>query len=163
MDQFELSDDMLTGIKKIDDQHRKLLTWGNAMFHEDTEAAVKVAEMALKELDQYISYHFRLEESEMETYEYNMLEKHRKHHDRLTRGVASLVNRLNKEGTSRVLLIKLQDQFREWFLYHIKEWDQPFAAYLKSNDINPSFSKEDKYSEVDWTKFGWARPKLREK
>jgi hemerythrin len=156
MKKFELSDDMLTGIEVIDDQHRKLLSWGNAMASENTEAAIKVVTEALGELSLYVSYHFRAEEEAMDRYGYEMLEKHKKQHKRLILEVDKLVSRLKKEGTSRGLLIELQDQFTSWFIYHIKEWDQPFAAFLKTNNISPSFSMTEEDAEVDWARSGWA-------
>jgi len=156
MKKFELSNDMLTGIDDIDDQHRKLLSWGNALSSEDTEAAVKQVDEALENLSQYVSYHFRGEEEAMNRYGYEMFEKHRKQHKRLTLEVAKLVNRSKKEGASRGLLIELQYQFIDWFLLHIKEWDQPFAAFLKSSNIPPSFSMTEEDMGVDWKKFDWT-------
>ena len=156
MKKFELSNDMLTGIEVIDDQHRKLLSWGNAMASENTEAAIKVVEEALRELSHYVSYHFSAEENAMEGYGYELFGKHKKQHKRLILEVAKLVNRLNKEGTSKGLLIELQDQFVNWFTYHIKEWDQPFAVFLKNSNISPTFSMTKEDRSVDWTRFDWT-------
>lgn len=155
MKKFELSDDMLTGIEAIDTQHGKLLSWGNAMFSDDTDAAVKKAEQALGNLSRYVSYHFRAEEEAMDRYDYTLLEKHKKQHLRLILKVGRLVKRLEKEGASRGLLIELQYQFIDWFLYHIKEWDQPFAAYLNSNNIPTTFSLAKDEMDTDWIALDW--------
>jgi len=156
MKKFELSNDMLTGIEVIDNQHRKLLSWGNELSTEDTEAAVKKVDEALNNLTLYVSYHFRAEEEAMNRYGYEKLEKHQKQHKRLMLEVDKLVNRSKKEGASRGLLIELQYQFIDWFLYHIKEWDQPFADFLKSSNIPLSFSMTEEDMGVDWTKFDWT-------
>jgi hemerythrin len=154
MEKFELSNDMLTGIDEIDDQHRKLLSWGNALYSDDTEAAVKEVDEALRNLSRYVSYHFRAEEGAMDRYGYAMLKKHQKQHKRLILDVAKLVNRSKKERPSKVLLIELQYQFIDWFIYHIKEWDQPFAAFLKSSNNSFSMTKED--MGVNWDQFDWT-------
>jgi hemerythrin len=152
MKKFELSNDMLTGIDDIDKQHRKLLSWGNTLFSDDTdEAAVKKAEQALGNLTRYVSYHFLAEEEAMHRYDYNKLEKHMNQHVSLKLKVGKLANRLKKEGASRALLIELQYQFIDWFVYHIKEWDQPFAAFIKSSDLPFPFSLTEEDKEVDWT------------
>lgn len=155
MKKFVLSNDMLTNIDDIDNQHYKLLSWGNALLSEDTEVAVEKVDAVLEKLTHYVSYHFRAEEEAMNRYGYEKLEKHRKQHKRLMLDVKKLVNRSKKEGVSRGLLIELQYQFIDWFVQHIKEWDQPFATFLKSSNMPPPFFlKEDK--EVDWTTvFDW--------
>jgi len=157
MEKFELSNDMLTGIYDIDNQHRKLLSWGNALSSDDTEAALKKVKAALENLSQYVSYHFRAEEAAMSGYKYEMLEKHKKQHERLTLDIAELVDRSKKEGVSRGLLIELQYQFIDWFQHHIKEWDQPLAVFLKSNDLPLPSSRTEEDREVDWgTEFDWT-------
>ena len=54
--------------------------------------------------------------------------------------VAKLVGRSKKEGVSHALLVELQDMLIDWFRYHIQEWDQPFATFLKNNNLLTSFS-----------------------
>jgi hemerythrin len=156
MEKFELSSDMLTNITDIDDQHRKLLSWANALSSDDTEAAVKIVDEALSNLTRYVSYHFRAEEEAMERYGYQSLEKHKLQHERLMLEVGKLVIRSKKEGATRGLLFELQYQFTDWFLYHIKEWDQPFAAFLESNDTHDDFTLSEDAKEVDWKEFDWT-------
>ena len=153
MEKFELSNDMLTGIDNIDNQHRKLLSWGNALFVDDTEEGVKKAEQALGKLTRYVFYHFLAEEEAMHRYDYNKLEKHMNQHVSLKLKVGQLVNRLKKEGASRALLIELQYQFIDWFVFHIKEWDQPLAVFLKSRDMPSSFSLTEKKVDFAWAEF----------
>jgi len=155
VEKFKLSDDMLTGIDDIDSQHLKLLSWGNSLSSDDTDAAVKKVSKSLYNLNRYVSNHFRAEEEAMSRYGYEMLEKHQKQHERLTLDVGKLVSRFIKEGASRGLLIELQYQFTDWFVYHIKEWDQPFAEFLKSNDSASAFSLMEEELSIDWTKLDW--------
>ena len=156
MEKFELSNDMLTNITDIDDQHRKLLSWANALSSDDTKAAVKIVDEALSNLTRYVSYHFRAEEEAMERYGYQMLDKHEQQHERLMLEVGKLVIRSKNEGATRVLLFELQYQFTDWFLYHIKEWDQPFADFLKSDDTHDDFTFSEDAKEVDWKEFDWT-------
>ena len=151
MEKFVLSEDMLTDIEEIDDQHRKLLSWGNILYTDDTEQAVKKVEATLHNLSRYVSYHFQAEENAMIRHDYEMTEKHQKQHERLMIEVGMLVRRLNKEGATKGLLVELQYQLIDWFSHHIKEWDQPFAIFLKMHKFSDSFTLEQKESELDWT------------
>ena len=151
MKKFELSDEMLTDIDEIDNQHRLLLSWGNALSSDDTEANVMKVEEALGNLTRYVAYHFRAEEDAMKRYGYERLEKHQKQHERLMIEVAKLVNRSKKEGIGKGLLTELQYQFTDWFIHHIKRWDQPFASFLKSSNISPIFPDSEEEIVYDWT------------
>ena len=151
MDKFELSADMLTNIKELDDQHRSLLSWGNVLCSQDSEDAVKKVEETLYNLTRYVSYHFRTEEDAMIRHDYELLGKHQIQHERLMLDVGKLVSRLHKEGATRGLLIELQYQFIDWFTQHIKEWDKPFAVFLQDSNFSESFTLKKEEPQVDWT------------
>lgn len=151
MKKFVLTSDMLTGIDDIDNQHRNLLSWGNDLCLDDTEATVNKIEEALNNLTRYVSYHFRAEEDAMDRYGYNMLEKHSIQHERLMFDVAKLVVRSKKEGFNHALLVELQDMLIDWFRYHIQEWDRPFATFLKKNNFLTSFSLKGENVDYDWS------------
>ena len=151
MKKFVLTSDMLTGIDDIDNQHRKLLSWGNDLCFDDTEASVNKIEEVLNNLTRYVSYHFRAEEEAMNRYRYKMLGKHSIQHERLMFDVAKLVVRSKKEGVSHALLMELQDMLIDWFRYHIQEWDRPFATFVKNNNLLTSFSLIGENGDYDWS------------
>jgi hemerythrin len=136
MKPLELTDDLKTGIDTIDDQHRALLMWANAVSNDAVFADQDKLKEALDSLDDYVKYHFRAEEEAMDTHGYNRLEKHKAQHSRLMGEVSELYGRLYREGASKGLMVEVQDMFAGWYTLHIKEWDKPFAAFLKSKNVS---------------------------
>ena len=47
-----------------------------------------------------------------------------------------LYGRLNMEGASKSLMAEVQYMFADWYYLHIKEWDKPFADFLKSKNVS---------------------------
>ncbi len=136
MKPLELTDDLKTGIDTIDDQHRALLMWANAVSNDSVLADQDKLKAALDNLDDYVKFHFREEEEAMKTHGYNRLKKHKAQHDRLMGEVSELYGRLYREGASKALMVEVQDMFAGWYTLHIKEWDKPFAAFLKSRNVS---------------------------
>jgi hemerythrin-like metal-binding protein len=136
MKTLELTDDLKTGIDDIDDQHRELFKWANEIFSDEVMSDDKKLHEALDNLEDYVNYHFRAEEYAMGKYDYDRLEKHRAQHLRLMKEVTDLFNRSKREGTSSGLKVEMQYMFEDWYRLHIKEWDKPFAAFMKSKNVS---------------------------
>ena len=135
MKPYELTKDLQTGIDEIDNQHRKLLSWANFLSADsDDDTAQKVAD-ALDNLQDYVVYHFQTEEEAMDKYDYGKLLKHKQQHLRLMNEVSDLFSRSRGKEASEGTLAELQYMFIDWIQLHIMEWDQPFAAFLKSKNI----------------------------
>ena len=135
MKPFELTPNLQTGIDEIDDQHRKLLSWANFIAFDDADATDQKVTEALDNLQDYVVYHFQTEEEAMDKYDYDKVDKHKKQHHRLTKEVIGLFNRSRGKEASEGTLTELQYMFTDWIQLHIKEWDQPFAAFLKGKNI----------------------------
>ena len=132
MNTFELTADLLTGIEAIDNQHRKLLSWTNDLATENAGASTEKVKETLHNLQGYVAYHFQTEEEEMDRYNYDGLEKHQNQHKRLMNEVNDLLSRAKGKEDSPGMLTELQYMLSDWIQLHIREWDQPFAAFLKS-------------------------------
>ena len=140
MKNFKLTDDLLTGIDEIDNQHRKLLSWANELSSDEVIADEMKINEALKNLRSYVDYHFQAEEKAMHERVYGLVEKHKKQHERLKREVAQLIAHSEVEKASKGLMAELQYMFWDWIQLHIKEWDQPFASFLKNETRGPAGS-----------------------
>jgi hemerythrin len=132
MSTFELTAAMQTGIEEIDNQHRQLLSWANSFADDHADANAQKVTETLNNLQDYVSYHFQTEEEAMDRYDYGELEKHRKQHHRLINEVSDLFSRTRGKETSKGALAEVEYLLTDWIQLHIKEWDQPFAAFLKS-------------------------------
>lgn len=136
MKPIELTDDMITGIDDIDDQHRELFKWANEiasgeMMEDDGKFLV-----ALDNLGEYVYNHFRAEEYAMERYDFDGLDKHQGQHRRLYKEVNELIERFKYEGPSKGLKVELQYLVTDWYILHIKEWDKPFADFMRSKNVS---------------------------
>jgi hemerythrin len=135
MKRLELTDDMLTGITEIDNQHRELFARGNAVLFPvpaDGKATKNNIITALLFLINYVDEHFSAEERLMKYYGYDRLNRHQKQHQRLHAEVVELHRRAMNANTFDGLLSELQYLFGDWYVYHIKEWDQSYALFLQS-------------------------------
>lgn len=159
MKRLELTDDMLTGITEIDNQHRELFALGNAvLFPAEGKATKNNIITALLFLINYVDVHFSAEERLMKYYGYNRLNGHQKQHQRLRTEVVELYRRAMNTNTFDGLLSELQYLFGDWYVYHIKEWDQAYAVFLQSRAdhdlINIPGLKDVHDSEVKFLKAG---------
>ena len=135
MKPFELNMDLQTGIEKIDNQHRKLLSWANFIAFDDGDTTANKVTETLDNLQDYVVYHFQTEEEAMDKYNYDNVDKHKKQHLRLINEVAGLFNRAKGKETDHGTLTELQYMLTDWIKLHIIEWDQPFAAFLKGKNL----------------------------
>jgi len=132
MEQFELTEDLLTGIEAIDNQHRKLLSWTNDLAAEHAGVTAEKVKETLHNLQGYVAYHFQTEEEEMDRYNYDDLDKHKNQHVRLMNEVNELLGRAKGKESDPGMLAELQYMLSDWIKLHIREWDQPFAAFMKN-------------------------------
>ena len=68
MKPLELTDDLLTGIEDIDEQHQQLFTWANEITSEEVVMDDNQLHAALDKLEDYVYNHFRAEEYAMDKY-----------------------------------------------------------------------------------------------
>ena len=135
MKPLELTDDLITGIIDIDDQHRQLFIWANEITSDEVILDDSKFLEAVDNLEEYVNYHFRAEEYAMNIYDYAGLEKHKTQHRRLMKEVNDLFIRFKSEGANKGLKVELQYLVADWYVLHIKEWDKPFAAFMKSKNV----------------------------
>ena len=135
MKSLELTDDLITGIDDIDDQHRQLFKWANEIASDEATLEEGQLHAALDNLEDYVYNHFRAEEYAMDKYDFDGLEKHKNQHRRLNKEVTDLFNRFKREGASKGLRAELQYMVTDWYVLHIKEWDKPFAKFMKSINV----------------------------
>ena len=136
MKPLELTDDLITGIGDIDDQHQQLFKWANEIASDEMMLDDSKLVAALDNLAEYVYSHFRAEEYAMEKYDFDGLEKHKGQHRRLNKEVTDLFDRFKREGANKGLKVELQYLVSDWYVYHIKEWDKPFADFMKSKNLS---------------------------
>jgi len=132
MRRFELTEDLVTGIEDIDEQHRTLLDLGNRVINPSaykTDGAI--FEDALTFLSDYVIYHFAAEEYVMIESNFPNYEHHRQLHERFKQEVTDFVNRAQTEKISKDLKLKVSFAIENWLLEHIRITDGSLAKFLQ--------------------------------
>ncbi len=136
MQRLVLSDDLMTGLEAVDEQHRQLFAWGNALlFPDDGELSPDELCNGLKYLDAYVSFHFATEEQAMEQLGFPRAEAHRWQHTHFRREIRELSERALVDGPSRPLALKLHYLLYDWFVGHIRFSDSEVAEWMRQRQV----------------------------
>lgn len=134
MQRLVLSDDLITGIAAVDEQHQQLFAWGNALlFPPGGEIAPTELSNGLKFLEAYVGFHFATEEQAMQRLGYPRAEAHRWQHRHFQREVRQLAERLRAEGSSRPLALQLHYLLYDWLAGHIRFSDTELAEWVRAH------------------------------
>jgi hemerythrin len=127
------TDDLLTGYKTIDDQHKELFKKVNALLEAMGQGKGKeqVAEV-LGFLSDYVVSHFGTEEQLMQSRKYPGFLSHRLEHTAYTDKLKRLRERFEKEGPSSLMAIESQQLLTGWWASHIGRTDKALGAFLRS-------------------------------
>ncbi|HBT04180.1 MAG TPA: hemerythrin, partial [Thermodesulfobacterium commune] len=78
---LEWNDNFLTGIKEIDQQHKKMFNMVNALYEAvRLKVDKKLLINSINTLKNYFETHFKFEEEILERYGYPEIEKHKEEH-----------------------------------------------------------------------------------
>ncbi len=129
MKELVFSDDLLIGIDEIDNQHREIFNWTNAiLFPENGELTEDLFLDGLLFLSRYTGYHFLAEEHAMMEFNYAQLENHQLQHKIFRSKIQSVYERAQADGASKGLLSELYYLLSDWLTYHIKIRDRDFSG-----------------------------------
>lgn len=122
---FQWSDSLNTGIAEIDNQHRAIADYINALYDvKQTNDRDEVGNV-LSGLVDYTLNHFSFEEQLMEQAGYEFLRAHRKVHELFINRIADFRGRfINGEDITDELLNLL----KSWLANHIKQEDRGYLS-----------------------------------
>jgi hemerythrin len=127
---IEWNDAFSVGIQKIDEQHKKFFSITNLLFDSMRGAQDReVIGSVLKELQQYVVYHFKAEESLMKMYNYPNMNAHKQEHDGAIHTVNKLV--LDYERGVQTVDIELLKFLSDWIQSHILQVDRKYIPYVR--------------------------------
>ncbi len=127
----EFTDDLLTGNKTIDSQHKELISKINDLLVSCEERSNQSgAAKMLNFLADYTEFHFKAEEVLQKEIEYPGLKEHIEKHDELRNTVQELHEMLTEEeGPTDAFVQKVSEKVRDWLFYHIQTFDRSVAEY----------------------------------
>jgi len=132
---FDWSDELATGIPKIDEQHRKLIELVNGLH--DALSKGKSREVLgdlLKALADYTDYHFKTEERAFGRYGYANAAAHKESHDAL---IGQLQDLMAKHGKGSLAVgVETLNFLIGWVKNHIMKEDRLYIECLKDKSID---------------------------
>ena len=120
---------LLTGVARIDDQHRFLFSLVEDMAREpDGPGRERLVPLRVATIASYAVVHFREEEGLMEAAAYPELEAHRQEHQALVRWLEEFQSR---HQAGRAAFPDLVRRMQAWLSEHIQTCDARLAAFLQ--------------------------------
>jgi hemerythrin len=134
---FSLTQDLVTGIAAIDEQHGELLDLANeAVNAAGAGLHAELFDLATTFLAGYVAYHFAAEERVMTDLDYPQRWQHFDNHRRLQREVASYVAEARVNRTCAACESEIASFFENWIVHHIRVEDRELAEFLRSQTID---------------------------
>ncbi len=131
---MEWSSKLETGIKSIDDQHKKLVNMVNTLYSAISAGGGKEQlQRLLDDLIDYTVYHFGTEEELFKKHDYPDAVAHKKIHEELATKVVEFRERLQKGEA--MLSYDLLNFLKSWLVNHICVTDMKYAPFLKSKGV----------------------------
>ena len=132
MDQFQLTDQLLTGVGDIDEQHRKLFALANRLLETGTDSGGNrlAAMQALAFLGGYVDYHFAAEELAMRDSNFPGYAEHRTFHESFREQVGDIAEEAQNGAPPDLMMRRVAALVADWLITHIRFMDHAFAAYL---------------------------------
>ena len=117
-------------IQKIDEQHKKFFSLVNILYDAIMQGkGEEVVGSVLKELQQYVIFHFKSEVSWMKMFNYPDMNKHKLEHEGAIQKVNKLV--LEYERGNKTVDIELLKFLSDWLQNHILQVDRKYIPYFQ--------------------------------
>ncbi|NGZ07251.1 MAG: bacteriohemerythrin [Magnetococcales bacterium] len=131
---FVWTENLNTGMKDIDDDHKKLMHMINQIHKLLKESAGKDAiGKIITELADYTHFHFGREEKLFELHRYPEIGPHKEKHVKLLNEVAELAKRF--EDGDFAAPMDLLNLAKHWLINHIIRTDMRYIAYFKEKGV----------------------------
>jgi hemerythrin len=127
------TDDLETGDKTIDDQHRLLFkAVGDLMDAMWQGKGSGEVQHLLGLLSEYVGKHFFDEEVFMRVNGYPDYEQHKRIHDAFAEEISGLNRKFVDGGTTTALVVEVLDKSCDWLRNHISKVDQQMVRQIRN-------------------------------
>jgi hemerythrin-like metal-binding protein len=134
MSLFDWDEKYSVGIQLIDKQHMKIVELINELVENIRDSREDyIINEVLKDLTEYSSYHFTLEEKLLQKYSYEDKHDHEIKHREFTEKINSL--RIEQNVRAKEVPWQTLDYLENWFHIHELKTDLEFYQYLKSINV----------------------------
>ncbi len=134
MSYFDWKDEYSVGINTINNQHKVIIELMNDLFESMRDSREDmIINDVLNELLKYSNYHFNLEASLFEKYQYPLMKEHLHEHQYFIEKIKTLM----KELGSNIITVPIDtlDYLKSWFQNHMMKKDIDYSLYFKEKDV----------------------------
>ncbi len=133
---LQWSDNLSVGVKEIDDEHKELIAKVNDLYTACSQGKGR-AEVAntVNFLSEYVIFHFRDEERLQKKISYPYYAAHKAQHDAFIKDFTVLKNKIDKDGASIDMLMRINRVVVEWLIKHIGNSDKAIGEYIRENNL----------------------------
>jgi len=123
-----------TGIKEIDDQHKKLVEILNKLYESfvDRTTNERMNEV-IKEMAEYTVYHFGVEEKYFKDFNYAGADEHISEHETFIQKVKIFHEDMEQGKVS--VTFQLMNFLRNWLIQHINGTDRKYISLFKEKGL----------------------------
>ena len=131
------NDNLLTGNKLIDEQHKEIIDKINKLVVTCENGSCQIESVKMLDyLADYTEEHFQAEEELQKEVGYPGLEEHKKRHDEFRVAVKELHEMLEEEeGPSPRFVAAVQEHVVDWLYRHIKGFDCSVATFINLKSL----------------------------
>jgi hemerythrin len=132
------NEDLATGLKTIDDQHKEIFKRINVLLDACAEGKGRgTVGDVLDFLAEYIVEHFADEESIQQLYGYPDYVVHKAQHDNFMYDLMAIIKKFKHEGASLTVVHQTNRLAVDWLIRHIKGEDKVLADFVKEHPKSP--------------------------
>jgi hemerythrin len=130
---IEWNEDLATGVKEIDAQHKELFKRINRLLDacKRGEGREEIDRVILF-LGNYVVDHFGTEERLMGRYKYPEAESHKSLHENFLKRFSTLKDELYTKGERLITVIETNQLLGDWWINHIGKIDKALGKYLEN-------------------------------
>ncbi|GHV85124.1 hypothetical protein AGMMS50230_07320 [Spirochaetia bacterium] len=126
---------MLTGIQKVDEQHKQLVDAVNGFIDAVEQGTAKAKLQKLMDfITSYTVTHFADEEEIQKLCAYPDFENHHILHEKFKETAVELAGELNSFGSSEALVKEVKRKIGDWLVTHIKGQDCKIGEHIRSQE-----------------------------
>ena len=125
---------MSTGVESLDNQHKQLITWLNALLEAMSAGRGRTSvESLLDKLGGYALMHFGHEEDCMAKYNCPVAAQNAAAHKDFVATFSALREEFDRDGATSHLVIRVEGELMRWLTNHIKRTDAQLLPCVKSS------------------------------
>jgi hemerythrin len=126
------SDDLITGVRIVDVQHRQLFARADRMIATDPhDCPENECREMIEFLRQYVKHHFSTEESLITTHAYPNMDLHQRQNRWFEEQFTKIEREGKEKGADAHSHVQVSYFLIDWFKNHIQVVDRKLTEYLK--------------------------------